>query len=166
MLFRSDKTRMEPIARGYIWACACLAAVIPLIGNVLPEALAGERWRALRVGNISRVEWFYILAPVAVALLARRSWAPLLLALTVVAAGVYVKATAFPILDSEVSARQLWRQAGDKPGAICDGGMGRDWVYGIAFYRGAPLPPCGAGRYNMALRSHGHGPPVLESLQP
>ena len=96
---------------------------------------------------------FYIALPVPVVLLARRAWTAPLLMLCVVATGVYAKATAYPVLDREVSARGLWRELRAVSGELCDAGMSRDWILGLSFYREAYLAPCGDGEGQIRLRA-------------
>jgi hypothetical protein len=144
--------------------CALLVATIPLLARILPESLIAGRLSLLGAGNATRVEFFYIVAPILVVILARRSWAALLLALCVVASGIYIKTVAFPKLDREFSARQYWAQIKDLPGTLCDGGMNRDWIFGISFYRGSHLVSCGSGKFDFAIRSQDHSLPVVEPL--
>jgi 4-amino-4-deoxy-L-arabinose transferase-like glycosyltransferase len=150
--------------RRIIWLvpCALLIACIPLLAHALPDALVAGRITGLHAGRISLTEVFYIAAPLAVLLLARRSWAGPLLLLCVVAGGIYLKTTAYPVLDERVSARGLWRQVRRLPGTVCDAGINRDWLYGLNFYRGVSLPACAGGHFDFALRSQDHAKPSIE----
>jgi 4-amino-4-deoxy-L-arabinose transferase-like glycosyltransferase len=150
---------------GRIWLvpCAVLIAGIPLLAHALPDALIAGRITALHIARISPTEVFYIAAPLAALFLARRSWAGPLLILCVVAGGIYLKTTAYPVLDERVSARDLWRQVRRLPGTVCDAGINRDWLYGLNFYRGVPLPACGSAKFDFVLRSQDHAKPLLES---
>ena len=90
------------------------------------------------------------------------SWAGLLRVLCVVSGAIYLKARAYPVLDREVSARQLWRQIEPLSGKVCEDWANRDFVYGLSFYGGHLIPPCGTTPLPYRLLSHGHGPPTLE----
>lgn len=159
-----EATPLARLSRLWLLPCALLIATIPLLARVLPESLITGRLSLLAAGNATRAEFFYIAAPILIVFVARRSWAALLLALCVVASGIYVKTVAFPKLDREFSARQYWGQIKDLPGTLCDGGMNRDWIFGISFYRGSHLVSCTTGKFDFAIRSQNHGVPVVEPL--
>ncbi len=152
------------LSRWWLLPCALLAATIPLLAHVLPESLISGRLSLAPAANMTRVEFFYIATPVLVVFLARRAWAGLLLALCVVASGIYIKTIAFPKLDRQFSARQYWAQIKDVRGTMCDGGMNRDWIFGISFYRDQHLEPCWTGKFDFAIRSPAHGIPSVEPL--
>lgn len=148
------------------WApCALLIAAIPLVAPTLPESLSAGHFSAAPIEHITRVEWFYIAVPILVLLLARRSWVGVLLVLCVVSGGIYLKATTYPLLDREVSARSLWDEIRPMSNRICDGGTDRDWLYGLSFYRGSEFPDCAKGRFDLALKSRGRARPYLEPLR-
>jgi 4-amino-4-deoxy-L-arabinose transferase-like glycosyltransferase len=153
------------LSRAWLFACALLVAAIPPLAPILPQFLAAGRLsRVAAMPGITRTEFFYIAAPLAVVFFAKRSWAALLLGLCVVAGGIYLKTVAYPLLDQSVSPRQFWYRSRGVQG-VCDGGINRDWMYGLSFYRGAPLPACMSGKFSFMLRSQGHGPPVLVPLK-
>jgi hypothetical protein len=139
--------------------------MIPLFSATLAQSLSAGRFSSLALTTVTRTECFYVALPIVVIFLARRSWAGLLLTLCVASAGIYLKAVEYPVLDQQVSARGLWREMREVSGNTCDGGMNRDWTFGLAFYRGAPYPACGQGKFEFALRTVGHGPPVLQALK-
>jgi len=149
------------ISRWWLLSCAVLAACIPLVARLLPVSLMQGRLSLAAIGAISRTEFFYIAVPIAAVLLARRSWAAPVLVLCVVAGGMYLKIVSYPVLDRQVSPRGLWLHVRSESSRLCDGGVNRDWAYGLAFYRGGTLPPCGPSRSDLILRSEGHGPPVI-----
>jgi 4-amino-4-deoxy-L-arabinose transferase-like glycosyltransferase len=151
-------------SRLWLLPCALLIAIIPVVARALPEALVSGRFWPLPWGNATRAELFYVVAPLAVVLFARRSWAVPVLALCIVSGGIYMKSVAFPKLDREISARQYWTQIRDLPGTLCDGGMNRDWIFGLSFYRGSKLEPCRTGKFDFAIRSQGHAVPTVEPL--
>lgn len=157
-----------PLARFPRWwmlACALLIATIPLLARVLPQSLITGRFSLLAAANVSRVELFYATAPILVVLVARRSWAGSLLVLCVVSGGIYLKTLSFPVLDRYVSARWYASQIADLDGTVCDGGMNRDWIFGISFYRGTALKPCATGKFDFAIRSQGRAIPTIEPLK-
>lgn len=149
------------LSRPWLAACAVLAACIPLIPRVLPFSLAQGKLSLPAPGAISLTASFYILAPIVAVLVAKRPWAALLLVLCIVAGGFYLKIVSYPILDRQVSARGFWRDMKHSSGQLCDGGVNRDWAYGISYYRGGLLPACTGGHAELRLRSEGHGRPVI-----
>jgi hypothetical protein len=153
------------LGRAWLIPCALLIAGIPLLAHALPDALVAGRITGLHFTRITPTEVFYIVAPLAAVLLARRSWAAPLLILCIIAGGIYLKTTAYPVLDERVSARGLWRQVQRLPGTVCDAGINRDWLYGLNFYRGESLSVCVGGRFDFALRSRNHARPSIESTK-
>ncbi len=153
-------------SRWWLLPCAVLIAGIPLLSSLVPQSLASGRLGSMRMAlrSISRPEWFYIFVPLIVLILARRSWAGVLLVLCVVSGGMYVKEVADPVLDRDVSARSLWRELEPFSGRVCVGWVNRDWMYGLAFYRGALYPPCNSGTFDYTIESHGHERPYLVKL--
>lgn len=152
---------LAELSRLWLLPCALLIACIPLLAAVLPESLAVGHISSLTLKPVSATELFYILIPLVVVGLARRSWLGPLLALCIVGGGIYLKTAAYPVLNQRASARDLWHQIKGMPGSVCDGGTNRDWLYGLSFYRGALIPPCTSGEFQFRLRSHDHGPPAL-----
>jgi len=161
-----DWKRVALRLRWWLLPSAILIGLLPLVAQILPRVLeVGRitlRGAGLRVGP---TETFYMAAPVAASLLARRAWAGTLLVLCLVAGGFYLKIVAFPILDRYVSARGLWHEIEHTPGTVCNFWLDRNWAYGLAFYRGEPYPACSSGKFDFALKSHGHGLPVLVPSQ-
>jgi len=156
---------LGPLSRWWLLPCALLIALIPLLAQVLPQSLGAGRIPFVGVRSVARTEWFYVALPVVVVFLARRSWAGLLLVLCVVSSGIYLKARVYPVLDQEVSARQLWRQVQPVSEKICEDWATRDFVYGLSFYRGSLIPPCYNVKLPYRLLSHGHGPPTIERVR-
>ncbi len=158
----------RPIAqfsRSWLVICAVLAAFIPLLARILPVWLLQGRFSVSAMGAVSRTEFFYVAVPIAAVLLARRSWAVPVLVLCVIVGGIYLKIVAYPILNKEVSSRDFWRRVKADSARLCDGGLNRDWAYGLAFYRGAPIPACRPGGSDLILRSEGHGPPLITGVK-
>jgi 4-amino-4-deoxy-L-arabinose transferase-like glycosyltransferase len=151
--------------RGWLLGSALLIASIPVVAHGLPGALGAGRVAAFRVTGVSATELFYVGAPIAIWLLARRARLAPLLVLSVVAGGIYLKVTAYPAMDQSVSARGLLEEIRPRSASICDAGINRDWLYGLNFYRGIPIPPCGSGNFDFALRAHGRERPELVSAK-
>jgi 4-amino-4-deoxy-L-arabinose transferase-like glycosyltransferase len=149
------------LSRLWLLACAVLAACIPLIAKLLPFSMAQGRLSFPAPGGISLTEFFYIFVPIVAVLVAKRSWAVSVLVLCIVAAGFYLKIISYPLLDTEVSARGFWRSIKASSNQLCDGGVNRDWAYGISYYRGALLRACTGARAEVRLRTEGHGRPVI-----
>jgi 4-amino-4-deoxy-L-arabinose transferase-like glycosyltransferase len=151
------------LGRKWLLPPAILIALIPLIAKGLPGALAAGKVSAFQMGHFGPTELFYVAAPLAALWFGRRSWLGALLVLCVVAGGILLKATAYRVLDERVSARGLWREVQRENVTICDGGINRDWAYGLSFYRGSELPVCGSGGgYDRELRAKGRERPRLD----
>ncbi len=150
------------LSRRWLWPCALLIAAIPLLTKILPFSLIQGKLSMPALTGISRTEIFYIAVPIAAVLLTKRSWLCPVMVLCVVSAGFYLKIVADPILDQHVSARGLWRRIEAVGPNICDGGISRDWLYGLSFYRGALIPPCQPNDSEYVLRMRPHEFPTLE----
>jgi 4-amino-4-deoxy-L-arabinose transferase-like glycosyltransferase len=157
-----EKVAALRVHRLWLLPCALLISAIPMLARALPQWLSVLRFSSLPVSNFKGAGLFYMAVPVAAVFLARRLWAVVLLVLCVCCEGIYLKETAYPVLDREVSARGLWREIKGLPGTVCDAGVNREWRYGLAFYRGSPLPFCQPGKFDFALRPLPHGSPVTE----
>jgi len=152
------------LGRKWLVAPALLIALIPLIAKGLPDALAAGKISAFHLGHLGPTAFFYVAAPLAAVWYGRRSWLSVLLVLCVVSGGILLKATAYRVLDERVSARGLWREVQARHFTVCDGGVNRDWAYGLSFYRGSELPVCGSGgSYDRELRAKGRGRPTLDA---
>jgi 4-amino-4-deoxy-L-arabinose transferase-like glycosyltransferase len=156
---------LAQISRPWLWACALLIACIPLVAGILPGSLSTGKL-SLSAFRIDRSGVFFSLAPLLVLLLARRAWLIPVLLLCIAGGGLYVKQLCFPILDRQVSARCLWKKIEPFSDRICDGGTNRDWIYGLNFYRGSAIPPCGAHPAQFEIRSAGHARPEVLPLDP
>ncbi len=153
--------RLAQSFRWWLLPCAVLIGLLPLIARALPAVLESGRLTIPSGLDVGPTEYFYMAAPIAAVLLARRSWAGILLVLCLIAGGLFLKIVSFPVLDRLVSARGTWREIKDTPGTICNDWLGRDWEFGLAFYRGRPYPDCRAGSFDFALQSHGKNTPIL-----
>jgi 4-amino-4-deoxy-L-arabinose transferase-like glycosyltransferase len=158
-----EQRSFPELGKKWLIPCAFLIALIPLIAKGLPDALAAGKISAFHVAQIAPTELFYVAAPLAVVLWGRRSWLNVLLVLCVAAGGILLKATAYRYLDESVSARGLWREIKKRKITVCDGGINRDWIYGLSFYQGREVPPCGdGGVYDRQLHANGRARPSLD----
>lgn len=148
--------------RLWLLPCALLISSTPMLARLLPEWLSSGRLSSLSIRNFAQPDLFYVVVPLAIVFVARRSSAVLLLILCTTWGGIYLKHVAYPILDRKVSARGVWRDIKTLPGTVCDAGLDREWQYGLAFYRGSLIPHCSTGKFDFALRPRSHGPPFLE----
>ena len=160
-----EQTPLRGLRRWWFLPSALLIATIPLLAHALPDVLVAGRISPVHVAPVSATQGFYIAAPIAICFLARRSWTELVLVLCLIAEGFYIKVKAYPVLDQVVSARGLSREIRALSRKVCDGGINREWVYGLNFYRGVPLPPCGAGKFDFELRAEGRNKPSLFRLK-
>lgn len=164
VLLVGSQFEIKPLAefsRKWLLVPATLIALIPVIAGALPGILAEGRISGFRLPPFTPTEAFYIAAPLATLLLGRRTWILLLLVLCIVAGGMFLKTSAYPILDENVSARGLWREIQRRHLTVCNGGINRDWTYGLSFYAGTALPNCGDGHYDARLVTHGRARPTL-----
>ncbi len=157
-----ETERIRSFSRAWLLSCAVLIATVPLLAKVLPGFLIQGKFSMDVLTGISRIEIFYVAVPVAAVLLAKRSWLFPVLCLCVISAGFYLKIVTDPILDEHVSARGLWRRIEPKSSELCDGGISREWLFGLSFYRGALIPPCQPGVSQLVLRMRPHEVPTLE----
>jgi 4-amino-4-deoxy-L-arabinose transferase-like glycosyltransferase len=159
---RFEERPVSRLSRWWFLGCAAFAACIPLLANVLPGSLSRGRISLPAITAPSGVEWFYIALPVVAVLLVRKAWTAIALALCIVASGIYLKIVAFPVLDQEVSPRGLWRTLEPYSARLCDGGVDRDWLFGLTFYRGSVIPPCHQKPWELRLRTEGRGRPIIK----
>lgn len=167
---------MAMVAEGWYaahWAlviAAALTGLVPVATAILPDALAGGLSRAsldpmsLRLG--------LAIAIGAAALAAMREWQStrtatvLLVALLATLGIVYVKRTAYPVLDEKVSARSLWHIIEPRRQQVCAGNMHRSWRYGLNYYAGQPLPDCQVEPKPLTLEQREDAPrPTLWTAQ-
>lgn len=152
------------LLRIFLVPCALLIATVPVLARDLPDWLSKGRFSSSANASFTPLDLFCIAIPVAVAFVPRRLWAIALLVLCTALGGIYLKVIADPVLDREVSARGLWRQIRALPGTVCDAGLNREWQYGLAFYRGSPIPDCRSGKFAFALEPRSPGPPIIALL--
>lgn len=154
--------RMPTFSKGWLLACAVFISVIPFVGQAIPPVLlsgSNASWTAI---HITPTFLFYSLVPVFVVVFARKSWAASLLVLSCIAATFYLKVVAFRALDSDVSARGLWREMQNRADQVCNPGVNRNFEYGVFFYNGGELPRCENNpALPFALRQEKHRRPTI-----
>lgn len=127
--------------------CVFLLALAPAIASLLPDALL----HGLSRSRLSEVHWEYfaVATPAAVAVyllerFGRRPQAVCLAALLTLAALLFVKLSAAPVLGEVVSARGLARKLNGKADSACVEELHRNYRYGLDYYLGRELPECAA----------------------
>ncbi len=127
--------------------CVFLLALAPAIASLLPDALL----HGLSRSRLSDVHWEYfaLAAPAAIAVyllerIGRRTLAVFLTALMTLAALLFVKLSAAPVLGEVVSARGLARRLSGKAETACVENLHRNYRYGLDYYLRRELPGCGA----------------------
>jgi 4-amino-4-deoxy-L-arabinose transferase-like glycosyltransferase len=131
-----------------LFACALLTALSPAIVNLLPEALAVGLSRSAW----PKAAWGWAAPFLALAILSLwlelRTWrtdALLIAAIAAMAAIVYIKAKALPVIDRTVSVRPFYQRHAIWLEGACLQDVRREAAYGLAFYAGHTFPPCGSG---------------------
>jgi 4-amino-4-deoxy-L-arabinose transferase-like glycosyltransferase len=140
-------------AKYYLMAVALLMMLIPVVGEILP--------RALLVGLRGvKVSYSLYWAPLAVVMAfgvkqleeaGRRRFAIGLLGTALLIGVVFFKTWVYLRLDATYSARYVWRRIEMGRESVCVGEVSRNWIYGLNFYAGKPLPPCSSGQFRIRL---------------
>jgi 4-amino-4-deoxy-L-arabinose transferase-like glycosyltransferase len=132
-------------ARTALASAAALVAFVPVIGVVLPEALAAGLSRA----RLESVPWVMMMplacfAPVCWWLEAsgRRAWAVGTVAVLATWGVLYLKFNTAAKIEASVSARPLWSAIRHDPDAYCAGDLHRALRYALNYYTVEPLPDC------------------------
>jgi 4-amino-4-deoxy-L-arabinose transferase-like glycosyltransferase len=145
--------------RVWIVSCAVLIALIPLVGQLIPVMLTVRLTtaRAILLALLPITPGMLILfcTPLIVAVAARRQIAGGLLILCCAVAGIYLKSSIYPVLDQQASPRGFWREIAPEQDQVCDAGLHRAWEYGLAYYRGRPIPSCDAEHLPVHLMQKG-----------
>jgi 4-amino-4-deoxy-L-arabinose transferase-like glycosyltransferase len=151
-------------ARWVLAASGLALALIPVIGNALPAALANLPSRTAIAGwdirfaigctALGAFVWWLESS-------ARRGAAMAVLFTASVFGVFYLCVTALPEVDRQVTARPLWRElAGDTTG-VCVDDIHRNWRYGLNYYSVTPFPECGKARWPLRIEQAPGSPPVL-----
>ena len=140
-------------ARYYLMAVALLLALIPVTGEILPRALL-VGLRGVRPSK--SLYWLPLAVVIAVGVKqleesGRRGLAITALGASLLLSVVFFKTLVYPRLESTYSARYVWRRVEARRNEVCLGDIGRNWIYGLNFYSGTPLPPCAEGRRGIRL---------------
>ncbi len=143
---------------------AFLLALIPVVADVLPQAMIG----GIRRAPWSGVPWEYFAAALAPAALAwwlasrgQRTAAVALVAALMACGVIHVKTAAYPALDRLVSARGLWQRVRPVRDAVCIDVLHRSYRYGLRYYSLEPLPECAEADRPIHLTQEGGRLPVL-----
>ena len=149
-----DKT---PAAGWWIGACVALLIAAPAIAALLPAALlSGVTSAHFSFARLAR-GWPFILATGGIfwlGWLGKREQAMLAAALATLAAIVYFKIAVLPVLDQQYSVRGFWRTHAQQLDAACVKGVRREWVYGLNYYAGRPLPECSGTMPEIVVRDN------------
>ncbi len=127
--------------------CFFLLSLAPAIASLLPDALLHGLSRA-PLGE-AHWEYFALATPAAAAVYlldrsGRRLAAVVSLSACSLAALLFVKLSAAPVLGEVVSARGLARRAANNAAQTCVEQLHRSYRYGLDYYLKRQLPPCGA----------------------
>ena len=126
-------------------ACAALLTLTPMIGEVLPPALASglSHLGVFAVSVSSR----WVIPVLLIALVCgflewkgRREWVIAAIALLTTVAVTRLISDVYPALDREASARVRWRSSPDS--ITCVSNENRSLRYGLNYYTGRNLPDC------------------------
>jgi len=138
-----DKT---PAAGWWMGVCVLLLIATPAIAALLPDALLSFSTSHFSLARLV-YGWPFAVAAAGVFWMAwqgRREHAMLAATLATLAAIAYFKIAVLPVLDERYSVRGFWRAHAQQLEAadICVKDVRRDWVYGLNYYAGRPLPEC------------------------
>jgi len=73
-------------------------------------------------------------------------------ALASLAAIAYFKFAVLPVLDQRYSVRAFWSANASQIEGACLKDVRRDWVYGLNYYAGRPLPECAGTQPQVVVR--------------
>jgi 4-amino-4-deoxy-L-arabinose transferase-like glycosyltransferase len=124
-------------------ACAALFLLIPVIQEILPQALVS----GLSHSELKFPATVWIIPALLVTFVCgflewkgRREWAVAAVALLTVIAVVQLVTEVYPALDRQASARAKWRSHPDS--ITCVSNENRSLRYGLSYYAGRSLPDC------------------------
>lgn len=123
-------------------ACGALFLIVPAIQDILPRALQSGMSRAS-----IQLPVVWILPALALGIVCallersgRRNASMALIALAAVISVVALILRVYPVLDSTVSARGIWKST--VPAITCVTESNRSLLYGLNYYAGTDLPDC------------------------
>ncbi len=160
-----EKQKTVAVSRFWLLPSAVCIAGVPLLAPILTGSLSLGRITLTKTQHLTPLQVVYVVLPLIIVTLPERFFPGLLLVLCMALEGMFLKTVAYPVLDSQVSARSLWRATSKIAAQTCDGGTDRDWMYGLSYYRGASYPPCGTGKFKYMIRSRGRKMPDVEVLK-
>jgi len=143
--------------------CAALLGLVPVVADVLPQALlsgithAGVKagWPAVAIGSgLGLAAWMLLRR-------GREDTAVLVVAAGTVAAVLWLQAATYPALDRSVSARGLWRELAARRDVACVGEVNRGWRYNLNYYSVTPLPDCRTTPGVLRIEQRPGEPPYL-----
>jgi len=132
-------------AKWWLAASTLLLLALPIISAALPQALLN----GFKHTTLAGFPALFFLAPAFIvwwlSWTERPSLAMIAAGMTVLFGIAYFKGATLPALDREVSVRAFWRgHRAEIAGACIAPGVRREWVYGLNYYAGHPLPECAA----------------------
>lgn len=154
----------SPRASWLVAVCAALLGLVPVVADVLPQALlsgithAGAgwaEWPAMATGAGFGVAVWILLRR------GRRDAAIFAVAAGTVAAVLWLQTATYPALDRSVSARGLWREIAARRSTTCVGDVNRGWRYNLNYYSVTPLPDCRTAPGEIRIEQRPGKPPYL-----
>jgi 4-amino-4-deoxy-L-arabinose transferase-like glycosyltransferase len=169
-LDEAQAAQRAPAGRAGFWlaGCALLLAAFPIVGPMLPEAIA---WGSSKAA-IPGFRWNWLLplpAAALVWLLESRGYrlaAVLLVAGGVTAGFTYWKIAFLPEVDRVASARPIWRRISSVASQVCVDNIHRNWRYGLNYYTVTPLPECSVQTRPLHIQQVPGQPPQLTTVDP
>jgi 4-amino-4-deoxy-L-arabinose transferase-like glycosyltransferase len=130
-----------PNANRWLAACAVLLTFVPLIGQILPEALLSGLSRTSIAPQSLLAGLLWLALPAALLWLRPRVTIAFSVTLFAAAAAILVlKLSIAPALDVATTVRPFWRHLDNDN--VCLAGVRRPWQYGLNYYAGRSLPDC------------------------
>jgi 4-amino-4-deoxy-L-arabinose transferase-like glycosyltransferase len=152
-------------ARWVLGASGLALTAIPIVGSILPAALANLPSPAVLAGWDLRFAIGCAVLGAGVWWLeksGRRVAAMAVLSAAAVCGVFYLSITALPDVDRQASARPLWREVAADTTGVCVDNIHRNWRYGLNYYSVAPLPECGTSDWPLRIEQTPGTPPVLK----
>jgi len=145
-----------------------LLSLVPLAASALPGAMLHGLSRA----ELGALPWQHVLAvmPVAIAawLLARReriTAAVAVISVAMLAGALWVKLSAWPVLDEVVSAKGLYRKVHARQADACIESLHRSIRYGLDYYTRTPLPDCASDARPVRITQKPGGLPSVRVVE-
>jgi 4-amino-4-deoxy-L-arabinose transferase-like glycosyltransferase len=142
-------------------ACALLVGLLPAIAVLLPPMIAIGRVSASALPAFPLALTSLVVFPLALVFLLPPPFRPVAVAACSILGMLYLKSTAYPVIDRTISPRSYAYRHAAELNRTCNGGTNRDWLYGINYYRGVDLPACESGHFVWMLHTANRGTPEL-----